>query len=224
MKTPTPPIHKIVEEQVQRWQLLHREEERKKRDFVVTVSREPGSGGSLVARSVAECLGIDFFHQQVIHEMANSAKVSRKIAQTLDERGLSMIEDWISAVVSERHLWPDQYLKHLLKVIGTIAGHGRAVLVGRGANFLIPREKRFSVRVVAPAEARVRHMMEDFGLTADEAKSRIVKTESERRAFIRKYFHADIADPLHYDLVINTGSIDIETAAETVCHMLKRLK
>jgi cytidylate kinase len=170
-----------------------------------------------VAKGVAEQLGFDLFHQEVIHEMAKSAQVSNRLVETLDEKGLSMIEDWISATISERHLWPDEYLKHLLKVIGAIAGHGQAVLVGRGSNFLIPEGKRFRVRIIAPREVRIKYMMRDYDLTAEEAKSRIIKTESDRRAFIRKYFHADIAEPANYDLIINTGTVAIEDAAKTIC-------
>jgi cytidylate kinase len=65
--------------------------------------------------------------------------------------------------------------------------------------------------------------MKEFGLSYEEAQSRMVKTESDRRAFIRKYFHADIADPIHYDLVINTDLIDVETATKAVCGVLEWL-
>ena len=217
MKTQTRSVQKIVEEQVQRWTLLSKEKKKEETLPVITVSREPGSGGRLVAKGVAERLGFDLFHQEVIHEMAKSAQVSNRLVETLDEKGISMIEDWISAAISERHLWPDEYLKHLLNVIGAIAGHGRAVLVGRGANFLIPADKRFRVRIIAPREVRIKHMMREFKLSAEDAKSRIIKTESDRRAFIRKYFHSDIAEPSNYDLIVNTGTVAIEDAVKTIC-------
>jgi hypothetical protein len=113
--------------------------DRKPAISLVTVSREPGSGGKLIAQGIAERLDFDLFHQEVIHEMAQSAKVSTRVVESLDEKGLSMLEDWISAVVHRRHLWPDEYLQHLLKVVSTIGEHGRAVLVGRGANFILPK-------------------------------------------------------------------------------------
>ncbi len=45
-----------------------------------------------------------------------------------------------------------------MKVIGTIGKHGRAVIVGRGANFVLPPEKRFSVRIVGPRRRGVYKM------------------------------------------------------------------
>jgi cytidylate kinase len=86
--------------------------------------------------------------------MAKRADVSEALLETLDEKGLSTLEDWISSLVYARHLWPDEYLKILLKV-ATIGKQGRAVIVGRGANFVLPPKRRFSVRLVAPQRSKV---------------------------------------------------------------------
>ena len=31
------------------------------------------------------------------------------------------------------HIWPDEYLRHLTQVVGTIGKQGNTVIVGRGA-------------------------------------------------------------------------------------------
>jgi cytidylate kinase len=210
-------IPQIIEEQVHRWQIQHREKPAEKATVpVVTVSREPGSGGRIVAQRLSEKLGFEVFHQEVLHEMAKRAEVSAQLLATLDERGLSVLEDWISSLVHERHLWPDQYLQHLMKVIGTIGKHGRAVVVGRGANFILPPEQRFRVRITATQRRRIENVARDFGLSQNEAKRRIIKTESNRKAFIRKYFNADIADPTNYDLVINTDTLTVDNAVDVI--------
>jgi cytidylate kinase len=210
-------IPQLIEEQVHRWQIMQKKEAEEKEGItIVTISREPGSGGRIVASRLADKLGIDIFHQEVIHEIAKSANVSEKLLETLDERGLSTLEDWISSLVYDRHLWPDEYLKHLMKVIGTIGKHGRAVIVGRGANFILPSEKRFSVRIVAPQAWRIKNVVKEFDIPAEDAKRRVMRTESARRAFIRKYFNADITDPTNYDLVINTATLNIDDAVNVI--------
>lgn len=214
-------IPRIIEEQVQRWQIMQKEgKEEKEGVSIVTVSREPGSGGRILAGKLADKLGIDIFHQEVINEIAKSADVSGKLLETLDERGLSILEDWISSLVYDRHLWPDEYLQHLMKVIGTIGKHGRAVVVGRGANFVLPLEKRFSVRIVAPQSWRIQNVSKEFDISVEEAKRRVMRTESDRRAFIRKYFNADIADPTNYDLVINTATLNVDDAVNVISSAL----
>jgi siderophore synthetase component len=121
MKTKTRSIEQIIEEQVRRWQITRTEEKKEEEPIsVVTFSREHGSGGDILAERLAEKLGYELFHQEVLHNMAESARVSVQFLETLDEKGVSVLEEWISSLVDRRHLWPDQYLQHLMKIIGTI--------------------------------------------------------------------------------------------------------
>jgi cytidylate kinase len=149
--------------------------------------------------------------------MAENADTSTRVIRTLDERGVSMLEDWVSAAISDRHLWPDEYACMMIKVIGTIGRHGRAVIVGRGANFVLPPENRFRVRIIAPFEKRVACVAEAHGISKQEAKQRVLCTESERKAFIRKYFYSDIGNPANYDMVLNTGTLSVDSAAAAIC-------
>ncbi len=215
-------IEQLVDEQVKKWGFEHRSKSSETPAInMVTVSRDPGSGGKLIAQGLAEELNFDMFHQNVIHEMAQSTRVSSRILESLDEKGLSMLDDWVSSVVYKKHLWPDEYLQHLLKVIGTIGKHGRAVIVGRGANFILPRETTFRLRVTAPRDFRAQKVAQDFDMPLQDAQRRILKTESDRKAFIRKYFHSDIADPANYDMVINTSNISLREAIEAVAGLLR---
>lgn len=216
-------ILQVIDEQVKRWEILRKEKEEEEEGIsVITVSREPGSGGRIVADGIAERLEFDLFHGVIIQEMAESADISARILETLDEKALSVLEDWISDLVNERHLWPDQYLKHLMKTVGAIGKHGRAVIVGRGATFVLPPERRLSVRIVAPLEVRVQNVARTFDVSEEDARRRVLRTESDRVAFTRKYFHADIADPVNYDLVINTGTLSISSAIEAVIGAVER--
>jgi cytidylate kinase len=216
-------LEKMIDEQVKKWEMTRAEKKVKKGPLPnITISREPGSGGRIVAQKLAERLGLDLFHQEIIHEMAKSSKVSTRLLATLDERALSVLQDWISTFVDRNHLWPDQYLKHLMNVIGSIGKHGGAVMVGRGANFILPPEGRFRVRIVAPLELRVQNVAREFGVTPDEAKRRVLRTDSDRRAFVRKYFHADVTAPVNYDLVINTGTVSIDAAVKAIIGALGR--
>ncbi len=210
-------IHQLIEEQVRRWEILRKEKRETKILSVITLSREPGSGGKLVAKAVADRLGLELFHQEIINAMAANADTSARVIRTLDERGVSMLEDWVSAAISDRHLWPDEYAQVMMRVIGTIGRHGKAIIVGRGANFVLPPENRFRVRIIAPLEMRVDRVAETFGVAKKEAKRRVLRTESDRRAFVRKYFHSDIRDPANYDMILNTGTLAIESAAAAVC-------
>jgi cytidylate kinase len=225
MKTKTRSTEQIIEEQVRRWQIIQKEEKKEKeRISVITISREPGSGGNILAKRLSEQLDFDLFYQEFIHDMAESAQVSVRLLETLDEKGVSVLEEWISSLVDRRHLWPDRYLQHLMKIIGTIGKHGRAVVVGRGGNFVLPPDKRLSIRVIAPLETRLKNVSQAYDVSVDDVKPRVLKTESDRRAFVKKYFNDDITNPLNYDLIINTGILSIDDAANAVNGALSELK
>jgi cytidylate kinase len=103
-----------------------------------------------------------------------------------------------------------------MKVIGTIGRHGRAVIIGRGANFILPADQQFRVRITAPQNLRIEHVARDFNVSHDEAKRRIIRTESDRKAFVRKYFNADIADPMNYDLIVNTATLSVDNTVDVI--------
>jgi cytidylate kinase len=217
MKTKSRSIEQIIEEQMQRWQLMKSKKVKEKQGVsTITISREPGSGGSVVAKKLAAKLDFRVFHQEVLIEIAKRADVSDKLLATLDEKGLNVLEDCITALVYDRHLWPDEYLKHLMKVIGAIGKHGSAIIVGRGANFVVPPQNRLRLRIVAPQNVRIANVARAFDVKTEDSRRHIIRTESDRRAFIRKYFNADITDPNNYDIVINTGALEIDKAVEAV--------
>lgn len=211
-------IEDLVKKQVEKWQKLYREKDRKKKANipVITLCMEPGSAGCLVAEKVAKRLDFDFFHRDMIHKISESARISTTVVESLEKERLSGVQDFISSIIKDQYIHPNIYLEHLMKVVGTIGKHGRAVVVGRGANFIIPPADRFAVRVVAPLEQRVANIAMRFGAPSDTAKRRVMVRENRRQAFIRQSFNADIGDPLHYDLMVNTGSMSVDAATEAI--------
>jgi cytidylate kinase len=211
-------IDHFVKDQVKKWEnvYLGKEAKAEARLPVITVAMEPGSGGSVMAQKIADRLGFDYFHRDIVEEIAKTAKIRSTVINTLEKERMTGIKDFIASLVEDHYIHPDTYLKHLLVVISTIAQHGRAVIVGRGANFILPAEEIFSVRVIAPMDIRVRNVALAFRATTDEAKRRVIQRESRRKAFVRHSFNADIADPINYNMTINTGKMSIEASVEAV--------
>jgi len=211
-------IEKFVKDQIKKWQRMYPAKDKKEevRIPVITVSKEPGAGGNILAQKIAERLDLDIFNRDIIKGIAESVKISASVIETLEKKRLTGVEDFISSLVNKQYLYPGLYLEHLMKVVCTIAEHGRAVIVGRGANFILSPEKKFSVRMVAPLDVRIQNIAHRFGVSTEEAKRRVIRRESRRSAFIRQSFNADISNPINYDLTMNTGKMSIEAAVEAV--------
>lgn len=211
-------LNSMVEEQLTKWksETMERKAVKAKPGPVITISREPGTGGSEIARRLAQALKMDLVGAQIIQKIAESADISAKVIESLDEKELTRRDHWLSSLIENRHLWEDDYLYHLTKVIGTFGRQGNIVIVGRGAQYILPPDDTFRLRFIAPMEIKVQNVMRDFGSSSAEAEKYVIKTDSERRAYLRKYFNADVTDPSHYDMVINTGKLGIEGSVEAI--------
>jgi cytidylate kinase len=211
-------VEQFVQNQIKKWQTLYSSTDKKKKARlpVITVCMEPGAGGCLIAEQVANRMGLDFFHRDMIHKISESAHISTTIVESLEKERLSGMQDFIASIVKDQYIHPSIYLDHLMTVVGTIGKHGRAVVVGRGANFIIPAKDRFAVRVIAPIDVRIASVAQRFSVPTDAAKGRVLVRESRRQAFVRQSFNADICDPIHYDLILNTGNMSIETAVDSI--------
>jgi cytidylate kinase len=218
MKARPRSLEQLVSDQLDKWNGLpvRRGKAGEKPAPVITVSREPGSGGTAIARKLAEALGMDLVSGQIVQKVAQSTAMSEKVVASLDEKQVTRRDDWITSLFETRHLWPDSYVRHLTKVIVTVGRHGNAVLLGRGANFVLPPEDTFRVRLIGPREARIARVVKDKKVSRNDAEEYVVRTESDRSAFVRKYFHTDIGDSAHYDLILDTSRIGIEGAVESV--------
>jgi cytidylate kinase len=216
-------IEALVDHQARRWQ-IHRSERREEATRpVVTVSRQHGAGGGEVAKRVADELGCDLFDREIIQQIAESTHLSERVVSALDEKDRELLTDWLGAISSRNYLSPVEYRYHLSRVVGALAHHGGAVILGRGAHLILGQGEALRVLVVAPLEARVRSVMEREGLSERDARRRIVTVEADRKAFLMKHFHADFADPTTFDIVVNTIVLGISGACLAVRAAAERL-
>ena len=183
---------------------------------VITVCTEPGSGGRLIADEVANRLNFKLFDKNILVAMANTAAVESQSLDTIEQERPSGIQDFITSLVDKNYVYTGDYVSFLKQQVEIIGKLGRSVIVGRGANFILPPKDRFSVRVMAPLDTRIRNVSFKNSVPLAEAKKRIRTREQRRKTFIRETFHEDIADIMHYDLIINTARMDLDTAVESI--------
>jgi len=223
-KIPLPPgiVDRLIEKKIREWQVNAKRKYKKPIRPVITISRLPGAGGTALAQKLSEKLKIGYFDHEIVEAIAKNAKVSKSVVETLDEEDRSILDDWIAVLDTRRRLWTDEYFNHLKNVIGTIGAHGYAVILGRGAGFILPEKVCLRVLIVAPLETRLRNVVKDFGMSTEEARKKVMKTESDRLAFIKKYFHTDMKEPENYDLIINTENISIDMAVKIVSEVYNK--
>ncbi|MCK5541865.1 MAG: cytidylate kinase-like family protein [Desulfobacterales bacterium] len=210
-------IHKLIDEQIKRWELGKKEEKPISEVInVVTISRESGSQGLEVAKKLVRETGFDLFHNEILEAMVETSKNSRALLETLDERGMNIVDDIVSNFVNEHHLWPDEYSKLLFRILTTIGKHGNAIILGRGANCVLHRMNVLKVRIVAPPSARCDYIQKIRDLNRDDAKKYMTNKDANRTAFVKRYFNSDATNPANYDLMLNTDTLSVDKAVGVI--------
>ncbi|HVB34803.1 MAG TPA: cytidylate kinase-like family protein [Patescibacteria group bacterium] len=192
----------------------------------ITISREYGSGGTSVARPIAERLGWQVIDDPLVEEIARRANVSPDLARRYDE----CVNPWFQGLIQS--LWrggfegsasnvetvpfdADEMTRLWTEVIREAAEMGQAVIVGRGGQCILrDREDVFHVSLYAPIALRVENLRRM--LKREDGLAELAAATDRRRAtYIRRYFGQDWKDPLLYHLAVNT-SIGFERAAGAV--------
>ena len=176
---------------------------------IITISRETGSGGSEVARVLAERLGF---------RLLDRAGLEAQLAgYGLDENELLNIgnlpedpEEWAG---SELKL----YLELVNSCISDLGERENLILLGRGGQCLFERsDDAIHVLVVAPVQRRVARIVENEGLSEEAARDQIARRDRFRNSYVRRLFGKDPADPLLYDLVLQRDRFDIDACVRLV--------
>lgn len=193
---------------------------------VITISREYGSGGTEIARRIAERLGWKLVDDPLLEEIARRAAVPCEVARRYDECVNSWFYRLIQAVwrggyegsaswVESGAFDADQMMRLWSQVIREAAEMGKVVIVGRGAQCILRgREDVFHVSVYAPLGFRIRTLRRMLGLSAGLEKL-AEETDRRRAAFVQRYFGEDWKDDRLYDIVLDS-SIGFDSAAEVI--------
>jgi cytidylate kinase len=114
-----------------------------------------------------------------------------------------------------------RYLQALESVVKELARRQPLVILGRGSHFILKDYPgALHVLVVAPLEVRVNRLMQQRKLDLETAKLEIDHSDKSLREFIKRYFDAELEDPSHYDLVVNTDHFSFQAAASMVVDAL----
>lgn len=190
---------------------------------VITVSRQLGSGGTELAETLAHRLGYQLFDREIIDTVASESGVQRQIVDALDEKTRNGIEQWMDGVLHRRIFTAEEFFPALARTLITVARAGSAVIVGRGANFILAGEPALHVRVVAGLEYRIGRVMRHLGVERDKAEAEVLASDRDRSRFIDKFLRRDIDDPTAYHLVVNPEALGQEESAELVHSLYTRL-
>ena len=200
---------------------------------VITISRQYGSGGGEVAARLAQRLGWQLIDHEIVAQVARQLGITEEEAGVYDEHVEGFVARALNALQIAMPILPTAstspaqyevvYNEAVRKVVETAAKTGHVVIVGRtGQVILANRRDALHVRIVAPLKQRINYVMRREGLDEAEAQARVQFKDRGRTRYIQSQYNRDINDPMLYDLVINTGVIDLDGAVDLALLALER--
>lgn len=192
-------------------------------NYMITIGRQPGSGGLQVAERLSKLLNIPYYDRELIRMAARESGLDKTCFEKIDEKashtifgGLfnikgSMIEDYYSGhYLSNETLFTIQS-----EVIRRLANEQSAIFVGRCADYVLKDYPQvLNIFLSARLEDRVHRIAERHQLSPDQATDQIRKTDKKRAAYYNYLSNKTWGRADSYDLCLNTSVLGIDQTIE----------
>lgn len=192
---------------------------------IITIAREYGSGGHLLGEMLSKELGIKLYDKEFIHLVAEKSGINE---QYIKKNEQSIPSFWLKCILGknseqslERSLSSDDVLFVAeSKIIQELAEKGPCIIVGRCADFVL-RDYPNLIKVFCYSDLKSAcvRCVQEYGVSEEKAESEIKRINHNRIAHYEYYTGEKWGEPHHYDLMINTGSIDLSVA----CNLIKSI-
>ena len=180
--------------------------------LVITIARTHGSGGHDIGYMVAQRLGINFYDKEIISETAKKLGLEKEKVQQWDQE------------TSIRSLGRDEAVFSAQSQIIRDAAKESCVIIGRCADYVLRgRPYCLNIFIRSDEDYAVTFIRNKDNLAEDQAREVIRLKNKARERHYAHYTGEKWQDPAHYDLVINTAKIGIESAADIICNAVNNI-
>jgi cytidylate kinase len=172
----------------------------------IAMTREMGTLGKDVAQGIADSLGLKIIHSELVeHDLAKRLGIQESAVHHYLEGSASLLERW--------KIDKTKLSRYTAEEILELAREGNVVIRGWGAVAVlraVPHVLR--ARVCAPMPFRERVIMQRLGLKdASTARTEIERNDAAHAGIMRTFFRVNWEDPQLYHVVLNTGSVPVDT-------------
>ena len=187
---------------------------------VITVSREYGSGGRLIARKLADELGIGYYDGELLSLVAKESGYTEDFVRRNDQRKTQSL---LYHLYIGSQILPasDMIFIAQSRVIKDLYAKESCVIVGRCADYVLRGyDGVINVFITAPLESRIARVRDEYGEQADNYSVYIKKKDKSRIAYYN-YFADDAWGKVQtYDISVNSD-IGIDRSADILTDYIR---
>lgn len=206
-------------------------------NYIITIARGLGSGGSHIGKALSKELGIPYYDDEIL-EMASELsgineayfyEANEKIrkGQLAVNNSKGVYNSTVYKIGDKQYLSNENLFNFQALIMKNLAlGNDKScIIIGKAANHIIGSLNNVvSVNIQAPLNYCVKNIQRRMLKSEDEARELILKTDKYRSNYYKYYTGGSWMDCREYDLTINTEATGEELAVEFIKSMLKKKK
>ena len=189
-----------------------------KKNMIITIGREFGSGGHEIGEKLAARLGINFYDKNLIELAAQHSGLDPSVLNASDEKAPAFFASPYTPTVS------DQLYRAQSEVIRKLSQEESFVIVGRCSNVVLEENlDLLNVFIYAPLEERIKRIMDRYLIdSTDKARREILRTDKIRRGYYQYYSEFRWGDREGYDLMIDSSVFGINGTVDLIANAVQR--
>ena len=200
-----------------------------KQNYVISISREFGSGGRLIGKRLAAQLGIPCYDRTIIQKTAEKSGLSPDFIARAEERArsrfhLSLTPIGIGTTSFANQGVPVSHQAFFAQaeVIRELADAGPCVIVGRCSDYVLgERENCLKIFIHADLSSRMRRCMEEYHIPSDDMERRINQMDRGRSNYYNFYTGRTWGEMRQYDMTLNSSAIGIQGCVDMIEELMK---
>ncbi|MDR1533665.1 MAG: cytidylate kinase-like family protein [Planctomycetota bacterium] len=190
---------------------------------IITVSRQFGSGGRVIAKRIAECLGYPYYDRDLVRQIALEGGLAESFVLESGEYACSSSEFLFNLEINvaspfSNHLpLSDQLYLVQYKVIRQIAEEGPCVILGRCSDYVLrDRDDCLHTFFHADTAFRIGRITNLYREDKCEPEKRLKETDRKRETYYNHYTGGKWGAAQNYHVSLDSGALGIERCAGIV--------
>lgn len=176
---------------------------------IVAFSPEPGSRGASLAKAISRRLQWALYDPDALGYLIGQPGQADEIMDRLDLDQRTWVEEALRAWRADGRTH-DAATLTMAQLVVAISCAGRAVFLGRGAGFLVPRPAVLHIGIVSPRDERLAELEQTRRLTPAMAEQQLAAEERRREEFLHGISGRRFAEADAFDLILNSWSLGEE--------------
>jgi len=197
----------------------------KEEKFVITISRQFGTGGHEIGVEIARRLGVKLLDRQILNEVARRYGVVEEAVEKLEASNLLWRDDFTQFYRSymadaeyngqEYDRTSRQLFEAQAKAIRQIAEDESCVIIGRcGFHIFRQHPNCMKIFVHADDQCRKRRIAEKYGISEQDAAAMIVDNDYSRELYTKTFTGSEWQDARNYDITLNVRKFGVNGAVD----------